>query len=92
MAKAKKASEAECLEQIPNIGKAIAEDLRGIGIQMPEQLRGKDGLKLYHQLNRKTGVRHDPCVADTFMAAVDFMNGGKAKPWWSFTKKRKELL
>jgi DNA transformation protein len=31
-------------------------------------------------------------MADALMAAVDFMNGGKAKPWWEFTAKRKTLL
>jgi DNA transformation protein len=31
-------------------------------------------------------------VANTFLAAVDFMNGGSAKPWWAFTAKRKKLL
>jgi hypothetical protein len=90
--KATKASEAKTLEQIPNIGTAVAADLRGIGITKPDQLKGKDGLKLYHKLNRLTGMRHDPCMADTFLAAVDFMNGGKAKPWWDFTTKRKKLL
>lgn len=88
--KAKKAAEAASLEQIPNIGKAIANDLRGMGITRPEQ--GEDGIKLYHKLNMVTGVRHDPCVADTFMAAVNFMNGGKSQPWWKFTAKRKTLL
>lgn len=90
--KAKKASDALQLEHIPNIGKAVAEDLRGIGITKPTQLKGKDGIALYHKLNKMTGVRHDPCMADTFIAAVDFMNGGTAKPWWKFTEKRKKLL
>jgi predicted NAD-dependent protein-ADP-ribosyltransferase YbiA (DUF1768 family) len=80
------------LEQIPNIGKSIADDLRLIGIREPAQLKGQDGLALYERLNRRTGVRHDPCVADTFMAAVAFMNGGKPTPWWKFTAKRKTLL
>lgn len=90
--KAAKATEAKTLEQIPNIGKAVASDLNAMGITRPEQLKGKDGIALYHKLNQLTGVRHDPCMADTLMAAVDFMNGGKAKPWWSFTAKRKKLL
>jgi hypothetical protein len=90
--KAKKAAEAKRLEDIPNIGKSIANDLRGIGINMPMQLKGNDGLELYHKLNKTTGVPYDPCVADTFMAAVDFMNGGKPKPWWKFTKDRKKAL
>lgn len=90
--KAKTAAQAAKLEQIPNIGKAIADDLRGIGITQPRHLMGKDGLQLYRKLNRETRMRHDPCVADTFMAACDFMNGGKSKPWWHFTAKRKKLL
>lgn len=90
--KASKASEVTRLDQIPNVGKAVISDLRLLGITKPEQLKGKDGIKLYHELNKITGVRHDPCMADTFMAVVDFMNGGKAKPWWDFTEKRKKLL
>ena len=90
--KAKMASEAQTLEQIPNVGIAVAKDLRKLGILRPEQLIGKDALKLYHKLNQLTGVRHDPCLADTFMAVVDFMNGGKVKPWWEFTVLRKTLL
>jgi hypothetical protein len=90
--KAKKASEAKSLEEIPNIGKSIANDLRDIGITRPDQLKSKDGLKLYDKLNKTTGIRHDPCVADTFMAAVAFMNGGKSQPWWNFTKQRKKIL
>ncbi len=92
MKKAKRASEAAILEQIPNVGKAVAQDLRNIGITRPDQLKGKDGLKLYHKLNKTTGVRHDPCMADTLMAAVDFMSGGKAKPWWKFTELRKRKM
>ncbi len=92
MKKVKKSSLAEELEQIPNIGKACAQDLRLIGITKPEQLKGKDGMKLYDKLCRVTGVRHDPCMADTLLAAVDFMNGGAAKPWWTFTSHRKKIF
>jgi hypothetical protein len=35
--KAKKASEAATLEQIPNVGKAVAQDLRNIGINRPDR-------------------------------------------------------
>jgi hypothetical protein len=77
------------LEDIPNIGPSIANKLRGIGILKPSQLKGKDGIKLYLKLNKATGIRHDPCVADVFMAAVDFIKSGKKKPWWAFTSKRK---
>ena len=90
--KAKTGSQATRLEDIPNIGISIAKDLRGIGITTPEQLINEDGLELYLKLNAVTGVKHDPCVADVFMAAVDFMNGEEAKPWWSYTARRKRHL
>jgi len=92
MGKVKSARDAVELEQIPNIGPSIADDLRGIGIKRPADLRGKNGFKLYEKLNRKTGMRHDPCVCDTFLAAVDFMNGSKARPWWKFTAERKRAF
>ncbi|MBL7670316.1 MAG: helix-hairpin-helix domain-containing protein [Bdellovibrionaceae bacterium] len=90
--KAKQATDAKMLEQIPNVGPAVAKDLNLLGITKPQQLIGKDGLALYKKLNKLSGVRHDPCAADVLMAAVDFMNGGKPKPWWKFTEKRKQLL
>lgn len=54
--KAKHHSQATQLDHIPNIGKAIAEDLRGIGIVRPDQLKGKDGIKLYDNARRPVFV------------------------------------
>ena len=90
----KAASAAECtaLEQLPNIGPAIAADLRLIGIERPQDLHGKDAFALYRQLCAATGQRHDPCVLDTFMAAADFMGGAPAAPWWRYTAQRKALF
>jgi hypothetical protein len=87
----KAASPAECLrlEQLPNVGPAIAADLRLIGIQAPSDLRGKDAWALYRRLCEKTGQRQDPCVLDTLMAATDFMAGAPAAPWWKYTAERK---
>ena len=85
---------ADCarLEQLPNVGPAIAGDLRLIGIQAPQDLCGKDALVLYQALCSATGTRHDPCVLDTFMAATDFMGGAPAAPWWHYTSQRKALF
>jgi len=80
------------LEDIPNVGKAIAADLRRIGIGTPAALAGRDPYKLYAALNRATGTRHDPCVLDTFIAAVRFMEGAPARPWWHYTAERKRTL
>jgi hypothetical protein len=80
------------LEDIPNIGASIAGDLRSLGIARPQQLAGKDPYRLYRELNRRSGVRHDPCVADAFIAAVRYMEGAPKRPWWHYTSERKRVL
>ena len=90
--KAANAAECQALEQLPNIGPSLAEDLRSIGITRPADLRGKDAVALYQQLCAATGQRQDPCVLDTFMAATDFMRGAQAAPWWHYTAQRKALF
>ena len=87
--KAASAAECETLEQLPNVGPALAADLRLIGIRHPRELRGQDPFALYRRLCEATGVRQDPCVLDTFMAATDFVAGAPAAPWWAYTAKRK---
>jgi Pathogenicity locus len=87
--KATRADEADTLERIPNIGPSLAADLRAIGILQPRQLRDADPYALYARLERVSGRRQDPCVADTFIAAVRFMQGGPARPWWDHTAERK---
>lgn len=78
------------LEDLPNIGKSIATDLRRIGICAPEQLVGQNPFRLYRALCELSGVRQDPCVIDVFMSIVHFMDGGDARPWWTFTAARKD--
>jgi hypothetical protein len=89
--KAASASDCTTLEQLPNIGPAMAADLRAIGIRHPQQLAGHDAYALYRALCRHTGKRQDPCVLDTFMAATDFMRGAAPAPWWAYTAQRKAL-
>lgn len=80
------------LEDLPNIGKAMADDLRLIGIHAPEQLCDQDAYEMYVMLCDKTGRRQDPCVIDVFLSIVHFMRGGEAQPWWAFTAERKKAL
>jgi hypothetical protein len=80
------------LEDIPNVGPAIAGDLRQLGIDEPAGLSGRDPYALYDDLCRITGTRHDPCLLDVFIAAVKFMDGGPSKPWWNYTAERKRTL
>ena len=92
MAKAKHAGEARKLSDIPNIGPAMVADFRNIGIERPAQLRGKDPYALYERLCTLTGTRHDPCVIDTFISAVRFMEGAPPRPWWHYTPERKRRM
>lgn len=87
--KARHAGECEALEQLPNIGPSLADDLRSVGIQTPQQLASEDAFALYQTLCAISGKRQDPCVLDTFIAAVEFMRGGEPRPWWAFTAQRK---
>jgi len=90
--KVKNASAVKKFTDIPNIGPATAKDFELIGLRSPNELKGKDGIKLFKKLCKESGVEHDPCTADVFLAAIDFMNGGTPKKWWEFTEKRKKLL
>ena len=47
---------------------------------------------MYQALCRATSMRQDPCVLDTFMAAVRFMEGAPSAPWWHYTAERKARL
>jgi hypothetical protein len=80
------------LEQIPNVGPAVAADLRLLGVTQPEDLQGRDPYAMYDELCRVTGQRHDPCLLDAFIAAVRFMDGEPARAWWSYTAERKREL
>ena len=80
------------LEDIPNVGKSIAKDLRLLKVQKPEDLKGKDAFDLYRRLCNKTGTRQDPCVLDVFISAIRFVEEGIKKPWWYYTKERKAIL
>jgi hypothetical protein len=80
------------LEKLPNIGRAMADYLKVIGIDHPRKLIGKDPFELYEELSRTSGKKHDPCVIDVFMSVIHFMEGGDPLPWWSFTDERKKHI
>jgi hypothetical protein len=84
--------EIASLEGIPNVGPAVADDLRRLGITSPADLFGRDPYVMYDDLCRITRQRHDPCLLDTFIAAVRFMAGEPKKPWWKYTAERKRTL
>lgn len=80
------------LTDLPNIGPAMAADLRRLGIERPDQLAGRDPYALYEQLCAATAARHDPCVLDVFISITRFIAGDAPQPWWAYTAERKRRL
>lgn len=78
----------DTLTSIPNVGPAVAGKLRRLAIRAPADLRGQDAEELFERLCALDGRRHDPCLLDTFMAAVAIADGEPARPWWEFSRER----
>jgi hypothetical protein len=79
---------ADELTTLPNIGPKVAAKLRRLGIETPQDLRSQDGEELFERLCALDRQRHDPCLLDTFVAAVDHANGAPARPWWEYSRER----
>lgn len=80
------------LEDIPGIGRAIAADLRSVGVEAPAQLAYRAPLDLYLSLAPGMAHRHDPCVLYTLLAARHYLDTGEALPWWKFAPAGRRLL
>jgi Pathogenicity locus len=78
------------LTTIPNVGPAIALKLQRLGFDSIAELRGQDGAELFERFCALEGSPQDPCLLDTFMAVADFADGGPARPWWEYSRERKE--
>lgn len=78
------------LSRLRNIGKAMRTDFSLLAIHSVQQLAACDADELYARIQSLTHARHDPCVWDTYAAAIHQARTGEALPWWEFTKIRKE--
>ncbi len=79
------------LEDLPNVGVAVARDLRAVGITTPEALRGADPTQLYERICVQQGVQVDLCLLDVLMSVVAFVHGAPRTPWWFYTPERKRI-
>ena len=77
------------LQTIPNVGPAVARMRARLEVANVDELRGRDPHELFERLCALDGQRHDPCLLDTFVAAVDFANGTPPRPWWEYSRERK---
>lgn len=86
---ASRAAVKDELLALRNIGPAMRKDFALLGIRSRAQLARADADTLYRKIQRLTRTRHDPCVWDTYAAAIHEARGGTPQPWWHFTRERK---
>jgi hypothetical protein len=76
------------LRRIPGVGVTIAQDLRDLGIQRVEDLRGADPQALYERLMEQAGVHVDRCMLYVLRCAVYYASEPRHDPellkWWSW--------
>jgi hypothetical protein len=80
------------LTGLMGVGAAVARYLRRAGISHINQLVGQEPIAIFDRMCAVDGRRHDPCLLDTVMSAVDQAEGQPARPWWQYTARRKQLL
>lgn len=82
------------LRDLWSVGPAIEEDLKSLGVHEVAQLARRSPERLYRQLERITGKKQDPCVLDTFRAAVaqalDPNLPTERCVWWHYSGLRKK--
>lgn len=81
------------LADLISVGPAMLRDFELLGIRTVAQLAKQEPKRMYERLNRKTGQRQDPCVLDTFCAAVAQARNPRLPAeqceWWHWSRKRK---
>lgn len=82
------------LGDLISIGPAMLRDFEMLGVLSVAQLAKQDPKKMYEQLGRMVGQRQDPCVLDTFCAAVAQAKNPRLAAekcqWWWWSKMRKQ--
>lgn len=79
------------LSDLRNVGKATLGDLHLLQIHTVEELARQDPTHLFHELERRTQSRQDPCVWDVFAAIIHEASTGEPTNWWKWTDRRKAL-
>jgi len=83
------------LQDLISIGPAMLRDFDQLGIRSVPQLARQNPRRMYARLERLTGQRQDPCVLDTFEAAVAQARNSRLPAekcqWWYWSRKRKSI-
>jgi hypothetical protein len=82
------------LGELISIGPAMLRDFQMLGVKSVAQLARQDPRKMYERLGQIVGERQDPCVLDTFCAAVAQAKNPRLPAeqcqWWWWSKRRKQ--
>ena len=81
------------LRDLVSVGKAMERDFHRLGIQTVAALATCDAHELYARISELDGVKHDPCVLDTYRAAIaqarDPLLPDEQRQWWWWSRQRK---
>lgn len=83
----------KALQQIPGVGKTVANDLWRMGIRTVADLKGKSAEELYVLHNDERGQVQDICMLYTFRCAIYFANtvnkvrDPEKLKWWNWMDK-----
>lgn len=93
MARQTTLSDERRLRDLVSVGPAMQRDFAMLGIHTVAELAKQEPDDLYRKLCRKTGQRQDPCVLDTFRAAVAQARDPRLPlekcRWWYWSALRK---
>jgi hypothetical protein len=81
------------LGDLISIGPAMLRDFEMLRVRSVAQLAKQDPKRMHERLGRMAGQRQDPCVLDTFCAAVAQAKNPRLAAekcqWWWWSRKRK---
>ena len=87
-------TERRQLGQLISIGPAMLRNFELLGIRSVAQLAKQNPHRMYEKMERATEKRQDPCVLDTFCAAVAQARNPRLAvekcQWWWWSRKRKQ--
>jgi hypothetical protein len=82
------------LGNLISVGPAMLRDFELLGIRSVAGLARQNPQRMYEKMERATGQRQDPCVLDTFCAAVAQAKNPRLAvekcQWWWWSRQRKK--
>jgi hypothetical protein len=82
------------LRDLISIGPSMLRDFELLDIRSVAELARQNPQRMYEKMERMTGQRQDPCVLDTFCAAVAQARNPRLAvekcQWWWWSRERKK--